>query len=256
MANAYVRRNKIFEILKQEGAVQVEKLSETLGVSSVTIRTDLNFLEKSDALVVRCHGGAVYEAERNAVDIPLADKQGINTDIKVKLAKAAAALIQDGDAVLLDNGSTIDLISRELDDKRDLAVMTNSLESAYRLKDAKNVKLMIVGGNVRPNSHSAYGSFAESYILEHRFDKLFLGVDGFDLDIGITTPNTDEASINRAMVKVSKEVIVVTDSSKFNKRSYCSICDISRISKLVTDNNISTEIRVKIEAQGIEVITV
>ncbi|ATM78420.1 MULTISPECIES: transcriptional repressor AgaR [Serratia] len=252
MINTVKRRELIIDQLCREGTVRVEQLSSQFAVSTVTIRSDLRHLEKSGC-AVRAYGGAMLN-KQFAFDRPLQDKGRINRDVKFAIACAAAALVNDGDAIILDSGSTTSQMATQLAGKKDLVVMTNALNIAFELASNEQVDLMVVGGSVRRKSWSLYGPAAEQHIRQYRFDKFFLGVDGFDLVGGITTPDPGEAQLNRAMCEVAREVIAVVDASKFGRSSFCMIREIGQIHRLVTDSRIPANYLHALQNLGVQVI--
>lgn len=252
MINTVKRRELIIDQLCREGSVRVEQLSAQFSVSSVTIRSDLRQLEKSGC-AVRAYGGAMLN-KQFAFDRPLQDKGRINRDVKYTIACAAAELVNDGDAIILDSGSTTSQMAQQLVGKKDLVVMTNALNIAFELANNEQVDLMVVGGSVRRKSWSLYGPAAEQHMRQFRFDKLFLGVDGFDLLSGITTPDPGEAQLNRAMCDVAREVIAVADASKFGRTSFCMIREIGQIQRLVTDSRIPENYLHALNHLGVDVI--
>jgi DeoR family transcriptional regulator of aga operon len=252
MINTVKRRELIIDQLCREGSVRVEQLSAQFSVSSVTIRSDLRQLEKSGC-AVRAYGGAMLN-KQFAFDRPLQDKGRINRDVKFAIACAAAELVNDGDAIILDSGSTTSQMAQQLVGKKDLVVMTNALNIAFELANNEQVDLMVVGGSVRRKSWSLYGPAAEQHMRQFRFDKLFLGVDGFDLLSGITTPDPGEAQLNRAMCDVAREVIAVADASKFGRTSFCMIREIGQIQRLVTDSCIPESYLHALKHLGVDVI--
>ena len=246
------RRQKIVDFIRANGEGKVEDFSAQFSVSTVTIRHDLKLLELQGC-IYRCYGGATINANF-AFDQPLYRKGLINKTTKEKIAIAAAAMIQDGEAIILDSGSTIGYMTEYLETKKDLVVMTNAINTAYQLTAYENVDLFVVGGNLRRSSCSLIGSQGVQQVKDYRFDKLFLGVDGFDLEAGVTTPNQNEAQVNRAMCDVSRQVIAVTDSSKFGRKSFCMILAVSEIDVLITDSQIPTHYLEALTALGVEVI--
>ncbi|EPF7464554.1 DeoR/GlpR transcriptional regulator [Serratia marcescens] len=252
MINTAKRRELIIDQLCREGSVRVEQLSQQFSVSSVTIRSDLRQLEKNGC-AVRAYGGAMLN-KQFAFDRPLQDKGRINRDVKHAIACAAAALIEDGDAVILDSGSTTSQMAPQLTGKKDLVVMTNALNIAFELANNEQIDLMVVGGSVRRKAWSLYGPAAEQQLRQYRFDKLFLGVDGFDLAGGITTPDPGEAQLNRVMCEVAREVIAIADASKFGRTSFCMIREIGQIHRLVTDSRIPEHYLQALHHLGIDVI--
>ncbi|WP_108648941.1 transcriptional repressor AgaR [Dongshaea marina] len=252
MANTVERREQIVEQILEQGVVRVEDLSRQFSVSSVTIRNDLSYLEKRGCLV-RSYGGAMIN-HHFAFDRPLRDKGRLNRDQKMMIAACAASLIEDGDSLIIDSGTTTSHMTHYLADKRELVVMTNSLGVAYELAGLDSLEVMVAGGSLRHNSYSLYGPAAEQNLRNYRFDKLFLGVDGFDLKAGITTPHQGEAGLNRVMCEVASEVIAVTDSSKFGRKSFCMIREAGQIDKLITDNQIPQLYLQALTQMGVEVL--
>ena len=248
------RHTKILELIGERGKVEVGELSRLFQISEVTIRTDLKELHKR-GLVRRAHGGAV-RIETVSVDASLQVKAALRADEKQRIGAAAAALIKDGDSVILDSGTTTQHIAKQIKDRKDLTVITNGINVAMELLGAKDVRLIILGGMVRQNSYSAVGHFAEDMLRQLSADKLFLAVDAFDLDFGLSTPNPEESKVNQAMVQIATEKILVADSSKFGKRSLSRIVPLSAIDKVITDNSLTTDIQAELRARGVEVLLV
>ncbi|MBY7874406.1 DeoR family transcriptional regulator [Vibrio fluvialis] len=245
------RRQRIMSHIQQYGSGKVDDFALTFNVSAVTIRHDLNVLEK-EGCVFRCYGGANLNPNF-AFDQPLHRKDQLNRTTKQMIALAAAQLISDGEAVILDSGSTIALMPQHLTQKK-LVVMTNALNTAYQLSHNDNVELHVIGGSLRRASCSLTGHHGEQHIRSYLFDKLFLGVDGFDLHAGITTPDSHEAQVNRAMCDVARQVIAVTDSSKFGRKSFCLIRAANQIDVLVTDSLIPHATHQALLGMGVDVI--
>ncbi|EKO3368650.1 DeoR family transcriptional regulator [Vibrio fluvialis] len=245
------RRQRIMSHIQQYGSGKVDDFALTFNVSAVTIRHDLNVLEK-EGCVFRCYGGANLNPNF-AFDQPLHRKDQLNRTTKQMIALAAAQLIGDGEAVILDSGSTIALMPQHLTQKK-LVVMTNALNTAYQLSHNDNVELHVIGGSLRRASCSLTGHHGEQHIRSYLFDKLFLGVDGFDLHAGITTPDSHEAQVNRAMCDVARQVIAVTDSSKFGRKSFCLIRAANQIDVLVTDSLIPHATHQALLEMGVDVI--
>ncbi|ADT87464.1 transcriptional regulator of sugar metabolism [Vibrio furnissii NCTC 11218] len=251
MMTSAERRQRIMSHIQQHGSGKVDDFALTFNVSAVTIRHDLNVLEK-EGCVFRCYGGANLNPNF-AFDQPLHRKDQLNRTTKQMIALAAAQLISDGEAVILDSGSTIALMPQHLTQKK-LVVMTNALNTAYQLSHNDNVELHVIGGSLRRASCSLTGHHGEQHIRSYLFDKLFLGVDGFDLHAGITTPDSHEAQVNRAMCDVARQVIAVTDSSKFGRKSFCLIRAANQIDVLVTDSLIPHATHQALLEMGVDVI--
>ncbi len=248
------RRVAIMERLNKSGQVDVTTLSQELGVSEVTIRNDLSRLEQKHMLV-RARGGA-FKIDRVGMDFSIADKMEYHYEEKKKIGKAAAALVEDGETIILDSGTTTLEISKNLAEAQDLTVITNALNIASQLAENKNTNVIVPGGFLRKNSLSLVGTTAEDSFKNYFCDKLFLAVDGFNTIHGLSTPNVEEAHLNRTMIEIAKEVIVVADSSKFNRRSFAFIAPRSAVDIVITDAEITPEDKSNLENSGIRVIVV
>jgi DeoR family transcriptional regulator of aga operon len=246
------RRSQILELIDKYGQVKVSDLSKMYNVSEVTIRNDLTQLEEK-GLLIRARGGA-FRAHRVALDHTLNVKIKKNQNEKQAIGKAAAALINDGETIILDSGTTTMEVARNLGTFKELTVITNALNIAIELTQFPQIKLIIPGGFLRDKSLSLIGPIAENSIRNYYCDKFFIGVDGIDARYGISTPNADEAHLNKSMIDISREVIVVTDSSKFLKRSFAFIANSSSIDVVITDNGILNEEKNKLENLGIKII--
>lgn len=250
------RRIKIIELLKTHGQVNVKELSESLGVSGVTIRNDLENLERKRVLI-RARGGAIkMELSSADGDYSFSDKQKKHIIEKKEIGKRAAELIEENNTIIVDSGSTTYELAKNLKKFNDLTVITNALNIVTVLAEFKNINVIVPGGILKKNSLSLVGALAERGFKDYFCDKLFLGVDGFDLDIGISTPNMEEAYLNQVMIEISKEVIVITDSSKFQRRGFAFIAPVKRINTVITDKGILPEYKSKLENLGIKVIIV
>lgn len=230
------RRNQIKEMISYAGSVKVDILSARFGVSEVTIRTDLRHLEEQ-GFILRSYGGAKIR-EPVSTDTSILQKRKQHANEKRRIGAAAAALIHDGDSIILDSGTTTSEVVKFLKDKENLTIMTNAVNIAADLAGNPKCSVMLTGGVLREKSFSLVGIHAERMLKEYHFDKVFLGVDGFDIDTGITTPNPYEAHLNSIMAEAAKEVIVLTDSSKFGRKSLVSIIGLDRIDRVITDSNI------------------
>ncbi|WP_236973931.1 transcriptional repressor AgaR [Membranihabitans maritimus] len=247
------RRIAILDKLNKEGQVSVSELSELFDVSEVTIRNDLAQLEKKNMLL-RARGGAMKVKQSYVgFDYPLSDKQKQNLQEKIDIGKKSSELIEEGNTIILDSGSTTFEVAKNFDGYNDLTVITNALNIATYLAKSKT-NVIVPGGTLRKNSLSLVGILAEKGFRNYFCDKLFLGVDGFDINHGISTPSIEEAHLNQIMIEISKEVIVVCDSSKFERRGFAFIAPMSKIDIVVTDKNISEDAKSKLEGAGVKVI--
>lgn len=250
MLNTIERRHEIVQLVFKQERVQVPELAQLFGVSTVTIRNDLNELDEK-GLLVRSRGGAVA-SNRLTQELSLKEKHDANRGIKEQLGKFAASLIKDGESIILDSGTTTEEVAKNLTNHHGVVVMTNGLNVAHSLLNAPSVEVLMTGGTLRKKSLSFYGRQAEQHLQQYHFDKLILGVDGFEKDIGITTHFELEALLNRVMCEVSREIIVVTDSSKFNRKGVHKIISASEVNTVVTDSGIPADIKTALESAGVQ----
>jgi DeoR family transcriptional regulator of aga operon len=249
------RRRKILDLIEQKSQVTVRDLVEKFSISAVTARADLDALS-SQGVVVRSHGGAVRQVEASQ-EYPLRLKKTLHHAEKVRIGRAAAELIQDNETVILDSGTTTSEIARQLKLRRlrSVTVITHALNVAYELLDATDVYVIMIGGLLRPVSCSFVGPQAEAMLKEFRADRVFLAVDGFDLESGPSTPDVLEAQLNSLMMRVSKEVNVVADFSKLGRRSVSRIGSLSGVHRLITDSRAPSEFCDALHRSKIDVIT-
>ncbi|WP_284500480.1 transcriptional repressor AgaR [Microbulbifer litoralis] len=255
MRDTSSRREKIVSMLRSNGSVQVYPLADMFGVSAVTIRKDLKFLEQR-GVASRAYGGAILNELVPTTENAVGLKQQLNPTKKDSIAKAAAAFVSSGESLILDSGTTTNLIVPYLCDFDELTVVTNDLLAVNQLADCASIELIVLGGTLRRKSMFFHGQQAEKALKDLHVDKLFLGVDGFHMQKGVTTHFEPEATLNRMMCKASTEVIVVTDSTKFGKICLYKILEPLEISKLITDDGIPDEYREGLMEMGIDVIVV
>ncbi len=254
MISSIERHNEILHLANKDGKVTVDTLASMYGVSTVTIRNDLNNLDKK-GLLVRSRGGAIFPS-RLVKELSINQKHCKNQKIKKKIAIAAASLIKNGDAVILDSGTTTEELALELRNHKQLKVLTNGLNVATKLAQIDNMEVMVTGGTLRQKSLSFFDDKAESSLRHCHFDKVILGVDGFDLEAGITTHFAQEASLNRLMCEKSSQIIVITDSSKFGKRGCYIVQALNNINTVITDKGISATYIDAFALAGIQLIIV
>jgi DeoR family transcriptional regulator of aga operon len=245
------RRRRICELLREERSVRVDALAARFGISEVTIRTDLTMLE-SDGALTRTHGGALSMAEG---DQPLNVKQLQHHAEKLRIAEAAARLIRDGETIILDSGTTTAEIARRIRalELKSINVITNALNIAALLIDIPSVRLIMPGGILRRESNSLSGPMAEAALGTLTADRLYLGADGVDPQIGVMTPHVGEAELNAKMIAMSRQVVVVADSSKFTRRNISLIARVEQLHMLITDRDAPAEAVDQLRQQGVEV---
>jgi DeoR family transcriptional regulator of aga operon len=249
------RRRRILELLDKQERATVEELVARFRVTAVTIRGDLDALADAGSLV-RSHGGALKRLDQQ--DVPIAVKETLHHGEKVRIGHAAARLIRDGETIILDSGTTTAEIARQLKFLKltSLTVITNALNIAVELASLPHVRVIMIGGILRHISSSTVGPQAEQMLRGLYADRLFLGVDGLDLEGGLSTPDVLEAQLNALMIKVSREVTAVADSSKFFRRTLSVIAGLADIQRIITDTNVDTQIVATLRARSLEVLVV
>lgn len=247
------RRRQILDILNRDGRVLVVDLARQFRTSQVTIRKDLDVLQ-AHGRIHRSHGGALPTTESALDDPSLREKEKLHRKEKLQIATAAARMVQEGQVVILDSGTTTTAIARKLREFENLTIITNAVNIAAELSGSSLE--VILTGTLRKNSFSLVGPVADDTLRRLNADILFLGVDGFDVQHGLTTPNLLEAKVNRTMMDVSRMVVVVCDSSKFGRRSLSAIAPPSTIQHLITDKSIRKSDLAAIKKAGISVTIV
>jgi len=246
------RRKEILELLNNEGEVFVENLSTRFQVSEVTIRKDLELLEKNN-LLLRARGGAIRLKSGVGVDYRISEKHRLHYHEKSVIGKLAAGMVRNGDTIILDSGTTTLEMANHLSREIEATVITNALNIATALSGHPFVNLIVPGGSLRKNSLSLVGPLAEKTMRNFHIDKAFLGIDGIDARSGFYTPNIEEAHLNRIMIEISEESILLSDSSKFLRKSLNLVCGPGDIDALVTDEGISTADKKLLEDAGVTV---
>ncbi|MCI0920144.1 DeoR/GlpR family DNA-binding transcription regulator [Sphingobacterium rhinopitheci] len=253
MKNITERHEYILNKIKEHNKVSIQELCDEMNVSSVTIRKDLKLLEDKH-LIFRTKGGASSN-NPYATDKPLIIKESINYDEKNKIAKKAIELIKDNDSILIGSGTTASALARFLNPSDNkLTVITPALRVAIELCNKPNIEVLQLGGLIRPNSSSVAGQYAMRILDEISCGIVFLGVDGIDLDFGITISNLTEATLNQKMIATSQKVVILADSSKFGRRGLGKICNIEDVDYIVTDSNISSKYINALEESGLKVV--
>ncbi len=250
------RRAEILKLLEKEGQISVSRLSRTFEVSEVTIRNDLHHLA-NQGLLIRTRGGAIWQPPLS-VDFHLREKLKRHPKEKKRIGEYAASLVQDGETIILDSGTTTLEIANALTRRsfRQLTVVTNALNLAIVLANTSGIRVLVPGGVMRQNALSLVGPIAEQSIQELFCDRAFIGVDGIIPQEGIFTPSYEEAYLNRLMIQQSRQAVVVTDSSKFGKKSFARITPLDAIDLIITDTHLSTSHQENLQQAGIEFVMV
>src|SRR5262245_61868779 len=246
------RRRRIRAMIEAQAQGSVAELARHFGVSAVTIRTDLAALENMGA-VVRYHGGALPRGDSD--EVPINIKKTLHRAEKVRIAPAAVELIRDGETLILDSGTTTAELAKQIRALKlsSINVITNALNIAVLLANAPHVNLIIPGGVLRRQSWSLAGPQAEQALRDLQADHVFLGVDSLDPEIGLMTPHVLEAQLNALMIRISRQVVAVTDSSKLLRRNLSVIAPVERVDLLITDRGAAEDCVAAIRARGVQV---
>ncbi|RZK50642.1 MAG: DeoR/GlpR transcriptional regulator [Pedobacter sp.] len=248
------RHQIILNTISQNGSVDVQSLCKELKVSSVTIRKDLKLLEDKN-LLYRTHGGATLHNPYTP-DKPVNEKELLQASEKLQIGIEAAKLLVENDSIIIASGTTVLAFARQINAKDYLTVITASLNVALELIGLPHVEVIQLGGVLRKSSSSVTGPFAEGMLIESYCSKLFLGVDGIDLEFGLTTTNALEAHLNKRMIEASQKIVVLADSTKFGKRGFGRICGLDKVDHIITDKGLSEAYRKGVESLGIKLTLV
>lgn len=244
------RHSLIIETLLKHESIPVSNLSMLLDVSTVTIRKDLTELEKGNKLY-RSHGRAIlinpYINNRS-----INEKETLARNEKHLIGRYAASLVDPDDSIIIASGTTVLAMARCINPKHRLTVISASLKVSDLLGANSSIEVVQLGGVLRTSSLSTVGKFAEQSLKEFSCSKVFLGVDGIDLDFGITTTDIRESDLNKVMMRTAQKTIVLADSSKFRRRGFTKIANLEDIDLIITDSNIPDKIAANIEERGVE----
>lgn len=241
------RQSKILQMLGRNDQTSVIDLADRLKVSSVTIRQDLNFLEK-EGLLKRIHGGAVL---KDADDI--ANRLGINYDKKLRIARKVAAYVHDGDTLLIESGSVNSLLARELI-KKNVTIITTNVYIARQFRRHEQARIILLGGLYQHESESLVGKITKACIDQINYDKAFIGIDGYTSRTGFTLRDLFRAEISSYIIRKAKEVFIVSDSSKFGRSELTSICSTCEIHHIATDDELDPLFIDEFRQAGIDLI--
>jgi DeoR family transcriptional regulator, fructose operon transcriptional repressor len=248
------RQQAIASLVIAKGRASVAELAEAYDVTTETVRRDLAVLDRA-GLVRRVHGGAVPARALHLVESGVGERESTNADQKDRIAVAAVELLPaDGASVLLDAGTTTARIAAQLPADRELVVVTNSVPIAARLAAMPQVTLQLLGGRVRGLTQAAVGDQALRVLETLRVDIAFIGTNGISVRHGLSTPDSDEAAVKRAMVQAANYVVVAADSSKVGREDLVSFATIADVDTLITDAAIPAADRDELTELGVEVV--
>jgi DeoR/GlpR family transcriptional regulator of sugar metabolism len=250
------RQRRILEIIERSGQVEVEQLANTLAVSVMTVRRDLTELDELGFLE-RVHGGALLPRHTNeGEEMPVIERSKEKAEIKARIGRAVAGLIQDGEKIFLGSGSTTAAIATALLNHRNLTVITNALNIANILIAAPQIKVAIIGGFLRKSELSLIGYFAENALQGLQVDKLVIGIRGIDPVKGLTSDNMEELLTDQAIMNTSKTVIIAADHSKFGHVAAIRTAPITTATKIITNFGGPKDIVQAIRQMGVQIIEV
>lgn len=250
--NITERHQLILVKLQEEGSVIIQELSNLMDVSEVTIRKDLKLLEEKKLLFITKGGASLNNPYMNERTIN--EKELLNWEEKQKIAKAALSLIEDGDSIIIGSGTTVFQLSKYLHEKNSITVITPALKVALELSNRPSVEVVQLGGAIRQNSSSVAGSDAERTLKDISCGTVFLGVDGIDLDFGLSITNLAEARLNKAMIESAQKLVVMADSTKLGRRGLGKVCDLEQVHYIITDDKIPPATKKLLEERNIKVI--
>jgi DeoR/GlpR family transcriptional regulator of sugar metabolism len=232
------RKRVIVEQLKLEGQVKVPELSLRLTVSEETVRRDLVLLER-EGLVKRVYGGAVLTKPSN-FEPPYLQRQKVKAEEKERIGRAAATLIESGDTIAIDVGTTTLELAKAIAGRDQITILTNSLAVAYHLMESLNSgrftgKIIVIGGELNPQQQSMSGTLGESVMSQFRVDKAFISIGGISLKRGISDYDLGETSMSRQMVEAASQTIVLADDSKLDKEAFVEIVPLRKVHAVVSN---------------------
>nr|WP_245247363.1 MULTISPECIES: DeoR/GlpR family DNA-binding transcription regulator [unclassified Paenibacillus] len=247
------RKQKIAEYVISRSRASVQELAACFQVSESTVRRDLRDLEENKPLR-RTHGGVVAIQHQEPSEPSFEEKEDRLRPQKEAVAKKAVSFIDEGDTIFLDSGTTTYYLAKQLKSFRQLTVVTNSVMVAHELKSVDHIDVLLTGGALRRETQAMVGPIANQSIRSIRVDKLFLAINGIDPEAGLTTPNLLEAEAKRWMIRSAKQVILVTDHSKYGRVTFAKVADLSEIHHCIIDDDALTEQAAKeMELEGIKV---
>ncbi|HLP23544.1 MAG TPA: DeoR/GlpR family DNA-binding transcription regulator [Microbacteriaceae bacterium] len=246
------RQQAILTRARRDGRVEVRSLAEDFNVTPETIRRDLTLMERR-GLVQRAHGGAI-PMERLSIEPPVADREGLLTSEKERIARAALAEIPENGSVLFDAGTTTARLAELLPTETNLTVVTNSLPIAAQLATRPNIDLHVLGGHVRQLTLATVGAWANETLRKVAVDVAFIGTNGITASRGLTTPDIEEARVKSQLIASARRTVVLADHTKFGREDFGVVAPLAAIDCIITDNELDAELAAEIEAAGVDVV--
>ncbi|MCI1945380.1 DeoR/GlpR family DNA-binding transcription regulator [Clostridium luticellarii] len=235
------RRIKIVDILKKNGRAEVQILADKMKVSKMTIRRDLEFLEKK-RLLMRTHGGAVFK-DIISYEVPYMDKEVANKSEKERIGRKAAEFVKEGQSLILDAGTTCLEVARCMKNMKDITVITNDIKIVGELFKYTNIRLFCTGGLVQGNVGALIGKHAEYFLQSFNVDYAFVGVTSVNEEYAVSTPTAEKAYLKRLMIDSANKSVFLADHSKFNKTSFSKVCSMDEVDVLISDIMLDDKIK-------------
>ena len=254
LANMYAeeRQRWIVERARAGGRVEVAALATELGVTTETVRRDLTTLERH-ALLRRVHGGAI-PIERLGFEPALAARDSVLTAEKERIARMALAELPDEGSILLDAGTTTARLADALPADRELVVLTNALPIAMSLSVRPNLTVLMVGGRVRGRTQAAVDAWALHALADSFVDVAFIGANGISPERGLTTPDTTESAVKRAMIGAARRSVVLADHTKVGQDHLSRFAALDEIDTLITDAGLDAQVADELRSRGLKVL--
>ncbi len=254
LTNMYAeeRQRWIVEQARADGRVEVASLAEELGVTTETVRRDLTTLERH-ALLRRVHGGAI-PIERLGFEPALAARDSVLTAEKERIARLALAELPDEGSILLDAGTTTARLADALPADRELVVLTNALPIAMSLSVRPNITVLMVGGRVRGRTQAAVDAWALQALADSYVDVAFIGANGISPERGLTTPDTTESMVKRAMIRAARRSVVLADHTKVGQDHLSRFAELDEIDTLITDSGLDAQVADEVRSRGPKVL--
>ncbi len=245
------RRATIVDIVLKKGVVSVSEVAQLFGVSEVTARNDLDMLARQ-GLVIRQRGGAIAQVQ-TVLARAFDQRSEVNLDAKMRIGAYAASLVQPGETILMDAGTTVMEMAKRLHGVNPIVVVTNAMNVASQIINREGAHVILLGGSLSPETISTVGPLVERALSDLIVSKLFLGAHTVDVDAGIIDTSVEVARVKRAMIQTANEVVLVADSSKWTTQSpaaFARVAPLSAVHMVVTDSGLPTEMRPSIERFG------
>ena len=247
-----IRRGKILDRLKQDGAVSVAQLASQLGATPVTIRSDLDALEK-DGYLIRVQGGAVRKQRGQETPSTQQSRAVANHEEKMAIAKSVCRRIQEGDTIFINSGTTMEVLASILREHKNLNIVTNSIKVAMELGGVPSIRVILLGGEINTQYSFTYGSDAQMQLKHYLADWALLTLNGISAEGGVTTFHAEEATLNCMMMNQAKRTIIAADHTKVGNAGFFRFGEVKEGLELVTDEGADGAAVADLEAKGVKV---